>query len=355
MIETLLISAIDPTPAESVRAKSDQDTIEKYKESYLTMADMPPIRCYRFKETIYAADGRHRLDACDAAGIKEISADVVDCDSQEDAEKRAWKYAFSANETHGLPRSREDKSAAVKACLNRPEFADATDAQVAEACHVTRSFAMLTREGLAYSGQITGPAAERAKQYKAEWSPRGGYVSDGKGGTVRKDKAPKPKKEEPEVEPAAEPEAEVGPPPARDKKSDTVYDSKGRPTTKLTEPAFKERAWFKEMTRDLDGWLERLKAAAGKPHTACLFLNEAEASLLNLKQVVASAAPHIVCPQCSGFGAEMGDSCPTCRDRGWLPRSAYTLLTAAQLAAVKEWESDFKRGNPKSTILEDAA
>jgi uncharacterized ParB-like nuclease family protein len=122
----LEILDIDTRPAAAVRAVMNSECVDRYMELVEDGVRLPPVDVYAFRDldgglTAFLGDGRHRLEAWTAAGQREALCTVTWCESVAEAERRAWEHAAGANATHGLPRTNEDKVAAVRAVIGRPE------------------------------------------------------------------------------------------------------------------------------------------------------------------------------------------------------------------------------------------
>src|SRR4051794_33538734 len=99
MTEYIALDKIDFTPAESVRARRDADTVEQYKEAYQSEEKLPPIKVFRSGVRAFAGDGWHRGEGRRAAGYDSVLCDVTECDGVELAERMAYRHALAANHT----------------------------------------------------------------------------------------------------------------------------------------------------------------------------------------------------------------------------------------------------------------
>ncbi len=117
-------------------------------------APWPAVTVYTRGETLWVADGFHRVEAAKTLGFAGIQCRVLEGDRRD-----AIQYSLSANARHGLRRTREDKRRAVRRALSDDTWRTWTDARVAELCSVSRSLVGSTRERLEREGTIPGEVA----------------------------------------------------------------------------------------------------------------------------------------------------------------------------------------------------
>ena len=114
------------------RAALCKERIAEYAENLQAGAVFPPVEvCYDGRD-YWLWDGFHRVHACLAAGMEEVEANIIP-GTQADAQ---W-LSYSANKTHGLFRSNEDKQRAVRAAMEHPKSAQLSNRQLAEHCGVS--------------------------------------------------------------------------------------------------------------------------------------------------------------------------------------------------------------------------
>lgn len=356
MVESILLADIDPVPAFAVRAKSDPDTVERYREAYLANEPLPPVKVFRCGSWNLLADGGHRLEGRKAAGFAKIDADVIICDTRDECDRLAWEFAFQANISHGLARSKEDRRVAIATCIMRPFMAEASDNTIAKACGMKYSPVIReVREKLAAQGMLTGsamPGSPGRKPYTAGIRVAGGYISDGVGGRIPV--APRP--ENPKVAaamlPAEDDTAAPSTPTSRTPTQPTL-DAKGRPVPSAVAAAFNGRSWFKERAKELSLWICSVRDMKGHPHTAATFMNDIDARLSELKSAFMAGEPFVVCPECGDL--DVNQKCGCCLGRGWIARGGFSLLTDSQRKVVAEWEKSQKGGNTKYQSDDEAA
>lgn len=116
---------------------------QDYADAYSTGGSeaLPPLVVFLDPEEgqggvplYWVADGFHRIDGADTAGIKKLP-----CEVRRGSRLDAIKYALSANSAHGVPRTHRDKRKAVCMCLLHPELKELTSDEVAALCKVSRT------------------------------------------------------------------------------------------------------------------------------------------------------------------------------------------------------------------------
>ena len=124
-METREISLVDIIVDKklNVREKLDDETIERYMESF---HQLPPVVVFEVdEEELLLSDGFHRVEAAKRLEIDEIEVEVKQ-GTRQDAEE----YAALANLKHGKPLTRaERKEAVVRLLKLRPERANQWIAQ----------------------------------------------------------------------------------------------------------------------------------------------------------------------------------------------------------------------------------
>ena len=127
------------TKGMQVRARLCEETVKEYAEAMAAGAKFPPVIVFHDGTDYWLADGFHRLEAWKRNGVDSIKAEV-----KEGSRIDALKFAFCANNSHGLRMSNEDKRNAVKiAYENRiaMELGEVPSARsVAEMCGVSHTF-----------------------------------------------------------------------------------------------------------------------------------------------------------------------------------------------------------------------
>jgi len=106
------------TKGMQVRARLCEETVKEYAEAMSAGAKFPPVIVFHDGTNYWLADGFHRLEAWKRNGVENVKAEV-----KEGSRIDALKFAFGANNSHGLRMSNEDKRQAIKlAYENRKEL-----------------------------------------------------------------------------------------------------------------------------------------------------------------------------------------------------------------------------------------
>ena len=121
------------------RVAIDADTVSDYAERMADGDKFPPVVLFRDDDhpdlPHYLADGWHRVDAAEAAGLENVRAEV-----RAGSKHDAALWAAGANARHGLRRSNGDKRKAVGLVLDDELCAHWTNREVAEAVGVSHTF-----------------------------------------------------------------------------------------------------------------------------------------------------------------------------------------------------------------------
>ena len=125
------------------RQAISEETVSDYCE-FLEEGDLPPVTVYFDGLSYYLADGFHRVLAYKRAGREFIDATV-----KGGTVRDAVRFSLSANSSHGLRRSIEDKRKAVKTALDDPEWSEMSDREIAKMCAVSHTFVASMRGNVA--------------------------------------------------------------------------------------------------------------------------------------------------------------------------------------------------------------
>lgn len=139
----LRIADVVRDPALQARVGLDEEVVKEYETRYRTGAWMPAPIVYRVGDQDFVAEGFHRVEGAERAGLTEIEFEVR-CGTRRDA----LLFAVGANATHGLRRSNADKRRAVQIVLTDDEWRSWTDQRIANTCGVTDRFVSGVRREL---------------------------------------------------------------------------------------------------------------------------------------------------------------------------------------------------------------
>lgn len=113
------------------RASIDQQAVADYAEAMAAGDTFPPVVAFFDGAAYWLADGFHRYQAYARAKVVNIPADV-----RQGTQRDAILFSVSANSSHGLRRTNDDKRRAVLTLLNDPEWAKWSDREIARRCAV---------------------------------------------------------------------------------------------------------------------------------------------------------------------------------------------------------------------------
>jgi hypothetical protein len=130
MTEMLSIEVIRMDGGTQPRATLNEELIEDYRVAMKQGAEFPPVTVFYDGENHWLADGFHRVQARKSYG--NIAADI-----RQGTKRDAILYSLSANATHGMRRSAEDKRRSVERMLRDHEWRKLADREIARHCAVS--------------------------------------------------------------------------------------------------------------------------------------------------------------------------------------------------------------------------
>ena len=145
------------------RERLDDETLEEYVTRMQAGEDAqrrtrvldpdgqpwPSLVVFQDGDTYWLADGFHRAEAAQRAGITQFQARV-----HRGTQRDAIKHSLGVNATHGKRRTNEDKRRAVERALLDEEWSLFSDNKIAQMCKVSQPFVSKQRKVLAESGEI---------------------------------------------------------------------------------------------------------------------------------------------------------------------------------------------------------
>ena len=141
------ISGIRRDGGTQAREGIKQNTVNEYTEAIRNGDNFPPVVVFNDGETLWLADGFHRVAAALNAGLEEIFVEM-----KEGTIHDAKWYALGANKDHGERMSNADKRCAVTMVLQDEELSKLSDREIATQCKVTQPFVSKIRKDLSDNG-----------------------------------------------------------------------------------------------------------------------------------------------------------------------------------------------------------
>jgi len=326
------------------RVALSADTVEDYADAMRGKAKFPPVTVFADAErdTLWLADGFHRVAAAEADGYKFVKAEVIPGTFAD-----ALKFALGANANHGLRRSNADKRHTLEmAWENRRELFGANDPtaeNLVETCGislgmVTRFIAdraeELTPKRVSSSGRIHTvpkrplPTARKVSQRETFHTRESISMRDfaksetTENGDETGENAPKPKNAP--IRPiAAAKTAPQNPsrPPAYDHAAGVGTDRFGVEIPMQIRGAFKAETVRDEIETHLRAAANLLKRAMDEKDPSVAQFRQAD--LIDLQNAVRTAKftkPYCVCRICQGNGR---GSCSACHETGFQTQAQY--------------------------------
>jgi hypothetical protein len=147
-IRELTLHELVLDPNLNLRDRLDQDTVERYVESWNRM---PPVTVYEVEGRWLLADGFHRHAAAVTLGRRTIPAEVI-----EGSFSDALDFVAGANLHHGLPLTRAERRRAIEVKLRLHH--ERSDRHLAEELAVGRELVAKIRRQLIEGNQIPAGA-----------------------------------------------------------------------------------------------------------------------------------------------------------------------------------------------------
>jgi hypothetical protein len=134
-LKTLKLSEINRDVALQARVGMSEQTIEDYAECYRRGISLPAPSIFSDGQTYWPWDGFHRLE-----GLARTEETEIVCEIGDGTFRDALFLAASANKTHGLRRTNEDKRKAVAVLLTDEEWGLWANRRIADHCGVSDVF-----------------------------------------------------------------------------------------------------------------------------------------------------------------------------------------------------------------------
>lgn len=323
------LDVIDLANSPMVREKLDLDAVGEYTESYRLKEEMPPCHVFETGGPLLLGDGRHRLTAMKAAGIKERTF-IVHQGSFEDC----LKFALQANLFHGLRRTNADKRIGVRLALST--FPKISNAQIAEIAAVGDDLVSTVRKEMESNGELKTEEKRNAKdgkQYPAslrKTKPAEAKKEENKGKT-NEDTSPVPA-EHPPVAVGTQANPSVH---AKNGKA-ALSDETGYPIPEGLTAVWERRDEVQTILTALSKIRARIQQAFEEDdrlYTAEINKASLDADLSRAYTAIKQALPAVVCPMCQG---KLTKDCTTCKERGFVSKFYYEIKVDADIKKIRE-------------------
>ena len=136
----MLVSSIRIDGGTQPRASIDQAIVDDYAEAFRRGDELPAAMVFHDGTSYWLADGFHRYHAARSSGLDSLLVEI-----RNGTQRDAVLYSVSANATHGLRRTNEDKRKAVFTLLTDTEWGQLSDREIAKLCGVSNTFVGLVR------------------------------------------------------------------------------------------------------------------------------------------------------------------------------------------------------------------
>ena len=146
------LSAINFDAQIQVRAGISETTVAEYAERMSEGERFPPVQLFADGDRYFIGDGWHRLGAAKKLRYATFPAVI-----NPGGRTAALKFALSANASHGLQRTNEDKLRAL--AIAATEFPDVSNREMARICAVSEAFVRAQRPRCARNapeGRVVG-------------------------------------------------------------------------------------------------------------------------------------------------------------------------------------------------------
>ena len=180
----LPIADIIANPECQLRDACSPATVAEYSEGLLAGVIFPAVIVFSDGECYWLADGFHRYEAHQSAGLTEINAEI-----RNGGLRDALLFAAGANADHGLRRTQADRRKAILAVLADPEWRAWSDREIAR--HTATSDKTVAKVRRELSGAGAEIRTEARKMPSAEIRTDAGLMpsqqlGDSPGGMVGK-------------------------------------------------------------------------------------------------------------------------------------------------------------------------
>ena len=145
-MSNIAISQLRTDGGTQPRSQLNWLVIDEYADAMRDGVQFPAVTVFYDGSDYWLADGFHRVNAAQQAGLDTINADI-----RQGARRDAILYSVGANAGHGLRRTNEDKRRAVLALLNDDEWRQWSDREISRRCNVSNNFVSVLRSSLSFN------------------------------------------------------------------------------------------------------------------------------------------------------------------------------------------------------------
>jgi ParB-like nuclease family protein len=141
-----------------VRARTalDENAVEEYADAMRAQAKFPPVVVFEEGETLWLADGHHRVEAARRVERMAIRAEI-----HAGGRREALLHACGANAEHGVRRTNADKRLAVTLMLRDKEWRQWSGREIARRCAVDEGLVRRVRDELSADDPQVAPAERK--------------------------------------------------------------------------------------------------------------------------------------------------------------------------------------------------
>lgn len=190
---TIPLSSIRRDGGTQPRAELDHATVTAYRNLLERGTHLPPVEVVYDGTDYWLWDGFHRCEAASDLGFATITANI-----RQGTQRDAVILSLSANATHGLPRSNEDKRRAVAKALEiDPSW---SDRKIATICEVSHPFVAKVRADLVASGNISRCDERKFERGGQVTTMDTGGIADANAARAEEDEQPDPRSSLPTAE-----------------------------------------------------------------------------------------------------------------------------------------------------------
>lgn len=282
----------------------NKDTVADYVLAIQRKQQLPPVDVFEGSGKTWLSEGFHRIEA-----YKQAKVDEIECVVHEGGKKDAMWFACSANATHGLTRTVEDKRRAVATALKLKS--DATDRQVAAHCGVSHTLVATVRKEMESTGTVEKSETRTnrsGQKIKVSKETRERKSEAGKKGAEKRFGPTKPKAVASNAKAEAEHQPQAAPPipaPVTAQVNDgVVVDAEGTKVPDNLKRVFQTVYSFTMLVRGLRTAARQWELMAKDP--SGVYLNPENAQVIaGLADVLEAATPN-----------KLDDS-----EQGWVPKN----------------------------------